>query len=173
MTRRDIIKDLSIGNKAEAYEAFDDIPTNPNLNRTIGDVINARYGRRNVLRGMLGVTATTTLFGTSALVAPNRAAAGGDKGRYDFDELSWGNDETHHIADGYEADVLLRWGDPITADAPEFDVMRQTAEAQLQQFGSNNDYVGFTALNDEGSRGLLCVNHEYTNEEVMFHGLGR
>jgi len=173
MTRRDIIKDLSIGNKAEAYEAFDDIPTNPNLNRTIGDVINARYGRRNVLRGMLGVTATTTLFGTSALVAPNRAAAGGDKGRYDFDELSWGNDETHHIADGYEADVLLRWGDPITADAPEFDVMSQTAKAQLQQFGYNNDYVGFTALNDEGSRGLLCVNHEYTNEEVMFPGLGR
>ncbi|MEP2428659.1 MAG: PhoX family phosphatase, partial [Tateyamaria sp.] len=93
--------------------------------------------------------------------------------RYVFDELPWGNDETHHIADGYNADILLRWGDPITADAPEFDVMNQSAEAQLQQFGYNNDYVGFTALNDEGTRGILCVNHEYTNEEVMFPGLGR
>ena len=31
MNRKDILNDLSIGNKAEAYEAFDDIPTNPNL----------------------------------------------------------------------------------------------------------------------------------------------
>lgn len=44
------------GNKAEAFEAFDDVPTNPNLGRTIGDVINARYNRRGVLSGMLGVT---------------------------------------------------------------------------------------------------------------------
>jgi len=174
MKRHDIINDPSIGNKAEAYEAFDDIPTNPNLSRTIGDVINARYGRRDVLRGMLGVSATTALFGTSALVAPNKAeAAAHAASRYTFEELTAGNDETHHVADGYDAQVLLRWGDPITADAPAFDVMNQTAAAQLQQFGYNNDYVGFVPLNDKGTRGLLCVNHEYTNEEVMFPGLGR
>ena len=174
MKRSEIINDPDIGNKAEAFEAFDDIPTNPNLSRTIGDVINARYGRRDILRGALGVSATTALFGTSALIAPNRAeAAAHGASRYKFEELTAGNDETHHIADGYDAQILLRWGDPITADAPEFDVMNQTAQAQLKQFGYNNDYVGFTALNDEGTRGLLCVNHEYTNEEVMFPGLGR
>ncbi len=174
MNRKDIINDPSIGNKAEAYEAFDDIPTNPNLNRTIGDVINARYGRRDVLRGMLGVSASTALFGTSALVAPSAAkAAAHAESRYKFEEVTAGNDETHHVAEGYDAQVLLRWGDPITADAPEFDVMNQTAAAQLKQFGYNNDYVGFVPLNDAGTRGLLCVNHEYTNEEVMFPGLGR
>lgn len=173
MNRKDIIQDPTIGNKAEAYEAFDDIPTNPNLGRTIGDVINRRYGRRDMLKGVLGVTATTALFGTSAMIAPKQAAAASAASRYNFDELAWGNDETHHIAEGYNADVLLRWGDPITAGAPEFDVQNQSAEAQLKQFGYNNDYVGFTALNDEGTRGLLCVNHEYTNEEVMFPGLGR
>ena len=172
MDRTSIIHDPSYGNKAEAFEAYDDIPTNPNLDRTIGDVINARYGRRDVLRGMLGVSASTALFGTSALVAPTRAHAAATS-RYVFDELAWGNDETHHIADGYAADVLLRWGDPITADAPEFDVMNQTAAAQLKQFGYNNDYVGFWPLNEDHSRGVLCVNHEYTNEEVMFPGLGR
>lgn len=174
MKRSDIVNDPSIGNKAEAFEAFDDIPTNPNLGRTIGDVINARYGRRDMLRGMLGVSATTALFGSSALIAPRQAQAAGDTtSRYVFDELTAGNDETHHVAEGYDAQVLLRWGDPITADAPEFDVMNQTAAAQLKQFGYNNDYVGFVPLNEESTRGLLCVNHEYTNEEVMFPGLGR
>ena len=51
--------------------------------------------------------------------------------------------------------------------------MNQSAAAQLQQFGYNNDYVGFTALNSSGTHGLLCVNHEYTNEEVMFPKIGR
>ncbi|AXI44289.1 PhoX family phosphatase [Sulfitobacter sp. SK011] len=174
MTRSDIMNDPSIGNKAEAFEAFDDIPTNPNLSRTIGDVINARFGRRDMLRGMLGVSASTALFGTAALIAPTKSEAGAKAAsRYVFDELTSGNDATHHVAEGYDANVLLRWGDPIIADAPEFDVMNQTAAAQLKQFGYNNDYVGFVPLNDEGTRGLLCVNHEYTNEEVMFPGLGR
>ncbi len=172
MTRKDILDDPTIGNKAEAFEAFDDIPTNPNLQRTIGDVIAARYSRRDMFKGSLAVTATTALFGTAAMLAPRQAAAQGTS-RYNFTELEWGNDTMHHVAEGYDAQILLRWGDPITADAPEFDVMNQTAAAQLKQFGYNNDYVGFTALNDAGTRGLLCVNHEYTNEEVMFPGLGR
>ncbi len=172
MSRQDIINNPDYGNRAEAFEAFDDIPTNPNLGRTIGDVINARYGRRDFLRGSLAVTATTALFGTTALTAPKSAqAATASDSRFKFEELNWGNDTEHHIAEGYNADILVRWGDPITADAPEFDVMNQSAEAQSKQFGYNNDYVGFAEI--EPGRGMLCVNHEYTNEEVMFPGLGR
>lgn len=175
MNRKQIIKDPQNGNKAEAFEAFDDIPANPDPSRTIGDVIAARYGRRALLKGMLGTSAAAALFGASALAAARQAGAATPTApsRYAFDELASGIDETHHVARGYDADVLLRWGDPIFADAPGFDVMNQSAEAQLQQFGYNNDYVGFLPLNAEGTRGLLCVNHEYTNEEVMFPNLGR
>ena len=172
MDRKTIIHDPAYGNRAEAFEAFDDIPTNPNLSNTIGDVIAARYGRRDLLKGLLGVSAAAALYGTSSIIAP-RAAQAAAADRFNFTELTWGNDETHHIAEGYNADVLLRWGDPITADAPEFDVMNQSAAAQSKQFGYNNDYVGFWPLTEDGSRGVLCVNHEYTNEEVMFPGLGR
>lgn len=182
MNRKTIINDPAVGNKSEAYEAFDDIPTNPQLANTIGDIIHRRYGRRDFLKGSLGVSAATALFGTAALTAPRHGvAAATDEAaaklaaaqddRYNFSELVSGNDTEHHIAEGYDADILLRWGDPITADAPDFDPMNQTVEAQLKQFGYNNDYVGFTEL--EPGRGLLCVNHEYTNEEVMFPKLGR
>ena len=182
----------NIGNKAEAFEAFDDIPTNPHLSRTIGDVINLRYGRRNVVTGMLGVAAITALSNTTLWMSARQAQAlsgwWGEEdqqaekhkttksdvhSRFEFDELKAGIDETHHIAEGYHADILLRWGDPIFPDAPAFDPHNQTVTAQLRQFGYNNDYVGFIPLNDEGTRGLLCVNHEYTNEEVMFPGIGR
>ena len=48
--------------------------------------------------------------------------------------------------------------------------MQQSAAAQSKQFGYNNDYIAFFPLDGERQRGLLCINHEYTNEEVMFPG---
>jgi secreted PhoX family phosphatase len=122
---------------------------------------------------MLGVTATTALFGSTALTAANKALANGREASFSFTELESGNDENHHIADGYDADVLIRWGDKLFPDAPDFDPQNQSVESQLQQFGYNNDYVGFVPLNADETRGVLCVNHEYTNEEVMFPGVGR
>ena len=49
----------------------------------------------------------------------------------------------------------------------------QSAAAQFRQFGYNNDYIAFFPLDGSGKRGLLCVNHEYTNEEVMFPGISK
>ena len=43
----------------------------------------------------------------------------------------------------------------------------------MKQFGYNNDYVAFIPIGDDGNGGLLCVNHEYTNEEIMFPGIVR
>ena len=57
--------------------------------------------------------------------------------------------------------------------SPAFDPNAQTAAAQLKQFGYNNDYLAFFPLDGSGKRGLLCVNHEYTNEEVMFPGISK
>ena len=84
-----------------------------------------------------------------------------------------GIDANHHVAPGYRGQVLLRWGDPLFPDSPAFNPTAQSAAAQLKQFGYNNDYVAFFPLDDSGKRGLLCVNHEYTNEEVMFPGISK
>jgi uncharacterized protein len=154
-------------NRAEVCEALDDIPQNPSIKETIGDIINARYHRRDVVRGMLGVAAIASVVSPSLLLAACSDDEGGGEA-FRFKELQSGVDETHHVADGYDAQILMRWGDPVFADAPPFDPRRQSAAAQLRQFGYNNDYVGFIPLDNDGDRGLLCVNHEYTNEEVMF-----
>ena len=154
------------------YEDSEDIPTNPSTEPTLGDVINRRFGRRSVMRGMLATTVMASTFGPTLLAKSSQAATAS----FDFEEITHGVDETHHVAKGYDAEVLIRWGDPVTADAPAFDPENQTAEAQEKQFGYNNDYIGYVGLplgSDNPDHGLLCVNHEYTNEEVMFPGLGR
>jgi hypothetical protein len=77
------------------------------------------------------------------------------------------------VADGYYTRTLIRWGEPLTADAPEHTIWAQTPEAQAKQFGYNCDFVGFLPLplgSEASNRGLLAVNHEYTNPELMFAG---
>ena len=171
----DGVAEEQTGNKAEAYEAFDDIPLNPYLDTTIGSVIARRYKRRDVLQTMLGVTAIAAL--TSGCSWAGRGDAPGQKNAtipgFNFTEITAGNDQTHHVGEEYSADILLRWGDPIFADSPAFDPYNQTVNSQLRQFGYNNDFLGLVELADKPGHGVLCVNHEYTNEEVMFPKIGR
>jgi secreted PhoX family phosphatase len=143
---------------------------NPTDNRTMGEIIAARFSRRGFLKGSLAVSAIAATVSPIALItADNARAAGGSA--FSFDEVEAGIDENHHVAAGYDADILLRWGDPIFADAPEFDPANQTPEAQAKQFGYNNDYVGYIPLDGSSEHGLLVVNHEYTNEHLMFPGI--
>lgn len=158
--------------KINNFEQSEDIASNKNLNNTLGDVIERRYSRRDFLKGSLAVTAIAATFNPLA----EAVAKALPKTSFPFFEIKHGVDETHHVAEGYDADVLLRWGDPIFADAPEFDPYKQSADAQEKQFGYNNDYVGFFPLplgSNNADHGLLAVNHEYTNEELMFPNIGR
>ncbi len=151
-------------------EAQDDVTSNPLTSPTMGEIIARRFGRRDVLKGALATTAVAAIAGPALLNAGEAQAA---TPSFAFPELTAGVDPTHHVADGYKADILIRWGDPVLAGAPEFDPANQTAKAQAGQFGYNNDFVGFMPLpagSKTADHGLLVVNHEYTSEDLMFPG---
>src|SRR5690606_2331841 len=76
--------------------------------------------------------------------------------------------DTVIVPNGYGQSVVRAWGDPILPGAPAFDIDRQSASAQAKQFGYNNDWLTTLPLDPKGNRLLLVVNHEYTNEELMF-----
>jgi uncharacterized protein len=141
-------------------------------NPTMGEIIGKRFSRRGFLQGSLAVSAIAATVSPVALMSANEARAQDKTGSaFNFTEVEAGVDANHHVAEGYDADVLLRWGDAVLPDAPEFDPTRQTAEAQNMQFGYNNDYVGYIPLEGSSEHGLLVVNHEYTNPHLMFPGL--
>jgi hypothetical protein len=158
--------------RASELEDSGEVGCNPTENATMGEIIAARFSRRDLLRGSLAVAAISATVGTRALAANEQPARTATAASFDFKEIEAGVDETHHVAEGYDAQVLLRWGDPIFADAPAFDPNAQTAEKQRRQFGYNTDFVGFIPLNGSSDHGLLVANHEYTNEELMFPGVG-
>jgi uncharacterized protein len=169
---------------AAAHEAAAEIPSNPSHNATFEQIVELRFPRRTWLRGAVGSLLASSFLREPVEEAwaeeggPSELAATPDTSeiaapRFSFTELRHGVDEQHHVVGGYQVQVLLRWGDPVLAGAPEFDPYHQTADAQEMQFGYNNDYVGFLALDaNHPNHGLLLVNHEYTNEELMFPGVG-
>ncbi|HWM46649.1 MAG TPA: PhoX family phosphatase [Xanthobacteraceae bacterium] len=160
--------------RSQRYELSDDVGRNPTTNPTIGDVIARRFDRRDLLKGALGVAAIGATVAPLALAA--RPARADVPSRFRFEEIAAGSDADHHVAAGYDADVLIRWGDPVLPKSPAFDPAAQTAAAQRLQFGYNNDYLGYFAMPGAANashHGLLVVNHEYTSEELMFPGLGR
>ena len=145
---------------------------NPTANRTMGEIIAARFSRRSFLGGSMAATAIGATVSPLALLAAAEARAQGTPGfAFDFPEVEAGVDADHHVAEGYDADILLRWGDPLFPDSPEFDPLNQTPEAQARQFGYNNDYVGYIPIDGSSEHGLLVVNHEYTNAHLMFPGI--
>ncbi|WP_273793297.1 PhoX family protein [Brucella anthropi] len=156
--------------KTSQLEEADADPRNPSDNPTMGEIISRRFSRRGFLRGSLAVSAIAATVSPLALVSAGdaRAASGS---AFSFKEVEAGVDAHHHVAEGYDADVLLRWGDKLFPDAPEFDPTKQSAEAQARQFGYNNDYVGYIPIEGSPEHGLLVVNHEYTNPHLMFPGL--
>jgi secreted PhoX family phosphatase len=161
--------------RMQAYEASHNLGSNPSGNPTLDDIIARRFDRRDLLKGALGLATAATATSPLALVANGEARAN-DAGRFTFAEVSAGVDDKHHVPEGYEAHVLIRWGDTVLPGAPPFDPRAQSAAAQKLQFGYNSDYIGYIPMPGAANpshHGLLVVNHEYTSEELMFPGIGR
>lgn len=179
MQSRQITRDTLLTEDPDVLEELgfihddDDVSSNDSGNTPFAEIAETRLSRRGVLVGLAG-TATVGLMAQS--MVSRRALAAGSKSSLTFAETPHVYDATHHVAEGYNANVLLRWGDAVEAGAPAFDPMNQTAAAQAKQFGYNCDYIGFLPLpagSNNGDRGLLCVNHEYTNQHLMFPDVTR
>jgi len=82
-------------------------------------------------------------------------------------------------AAGFTHDVILRWGDALFPDTPPLDAVAALKGSLLEVppglaarwFGYNCDAVHFFPLAGPDERGIVCVNHEYTNEELFLPGL--
>jgi len=160
-------------------------------NETFADVVATSLSRRGFLKaGLSAAVVVGTAGGVTALVPAEAQAApaglgfGADAARLTFQPILPTTADDVVVPVGYDYEILIKWGDPVLPGAPDFDFENQTPQAQAGQFGYNCDYVAFFPLRGgepyaeepsanggrrRGSRhGLLVVNHEYTNPELMF-----
>ncbi|RJK96429.1 PhoX family protein [Vallicoccus soli] len=162
-----------------ADACFHAVP-NTSGNPYFGDLVAEAVSRRGVLKAgaaalVLGTGAATAAGGRAAAAegasgAAEGAAAATRAGGLTFSPVGVNTLDTLVVPNGYDWSVLVAWGDPVEEGAPHFDPERQSPQAQAKQFGYNCDYVTVFAFPGDPDRALLWVNHEYTNEELMFPG---
>jgi secreted PhoX family phosphatase len=151
---------------------------NTSENGYFRDIVQAQVSRRTALGfGLAGVvTVAAGSFGLARAGAASAATVGGPFAAAAASALSFVPIEpvpytvdAFTVPEGFSWQPIIRWGDPLFADSPEFDIANQTAAAQAAQFGYNNDYTDIVELlGSDRLRALLFVNHEYTNEAIMF-----
>lgn len=115
----------------------------------------------------------------SALSAVGSCAWADDevRGSLGFTAIAPSNRDTVIVPEGYRAQTLLRWGDPLFEGVEGLDahavakgalLEAPAAQAQAGQFGYNCDGLGVVPLDER--RALLCVNHEYPDAGLLFPG---
>jgi uncharacterized protein len=140
----------------------------------IRTIIAERVSRRGFLLGSTGGIAAVAASGFVGSLFSGQAHAQVAQSSLTFTELKRVFDQTHHVADGYKADVVAAWGDAMQAGQGAFDARSLTAADQAARFGYNCDFIAFMPLprgSQNSDNGLLCVNNEYVSFNVMFDNL--
>lgn len=141
--------------------------------QSYGSILAEGVSRRTVLKGFFTSTALAAMGGSVVSVAAETAAPAGASSLA-FTELKRVRDGKDHWPEGYDRQVLLRWGDALFDDSPAFDIGTLDGPAAERQFGFNNDFTAFIPLpygSQSSDHGLLVVSHEYVDPYLMFPGL--
>ena len=134
------------------------------------DIASRQLSRRSLL------VATGSLAAAAALPTVMTGCTPGDPrgiappAGLDFVPLSpvAHNVDALTVPAGYRWTPILRWGDPLFAESPDFHPEAPDAHAQELQFGYNNDFLAIMDIDRSGRLALLCCNHEFTNRAIMF-----
>ena len=115
-------------------------------------------------RGALGVLAFGSFAAMNGAFAPTPAMARSD--RFAFEAIPTSTADAVNVPPGYNAQVVVRWGDPLWSGAPEFDhATRGDAASQAQAFGDNIDGM---EVYPHGDNLIIVVNNEYTNRSIIW-----
>ncbi len=150
------------------FDSMED--SNRSANPTIHQVSDP--ARRTVLRGSLGLVA-------AALYAPLVAGCAGMAGAktvaaaIGFKGIPAVATDTLVVPEGYVAEIIAAWGEPVgvVGNMPAWrgDASHSAAE-QAVQMGMHHDGIEYFAIGGSSSRGVLCMNHEYTDDGLLHVG---
>lgn len=151
---------------AKDFERMED--SNRSANPSIQDISDP--SRRVVLLGGIGALTVGALAPWLAGRAA-AAAAGGGSPLLGFKPVPVSEKDTVVVPEGYEAVAFAAWGEPVgvPGNMPAFrwDASNSAAD-QAVQMGMHHDGIHYFPLDGSSTHGLLVMNHEYTDDGLLF-----
>ena len=162
----------------------DDGSSNPSSNPSLTELVDRALARdpqrRLLLKTGLGMAVLPFLGGLTACGGgedDEGKPKGGGKPKLEamlgFKAVPTSSGDVMTVPEGYTAEILNRWGDPLFANSPDFigDASEGWQAAELQ-VGDNHDGMSFFPFPVKGKaspdHGLLVLNHEYINPEYYY-----
>ena len=132
------------------------------------------FRRRLLSLATLG--AGGSLLAAAGFPLPSLAAGAGRATGllHDFGGISVSTADAVTVSPDYLVELLYAWGDPVS-DGPRARAdASDSAADQMQQAGMHHDGMHFFPFQDKGrpssTHGLLCINHEYTDDGLLHAG---
>ena len=140
---------------------------NPSDNVSLSELL-ANPGRRTLMTsGSLAALASVLSLEGCASPVGNGPLVG-------FKGIAASSEDAVRVPEGYKADVVVAWGDPI-GDARGMPAFQwnagNSAEDQELQSGTHHDGMHFFPLplgSNSSTHGLLVMNHEYPDNGALF-----
>ncbi len=129
-------------------------------------VVERAISRRGFLGGALAFGSGAAVMGAGLLKGSTALAQ--SPVTIPFEGIAAQTDGTIHVPESYDWDVLVRWGDPLFSDAPEWNPQTGIpTEGSDRVFGENTDGM---EIFDVNGANVLVVNSEYTNNDINLVG---
>lgn len=126
--------------------------------------------RRTFLKGS-ALVSMVAFFASSNL----NASLLKDKDLLNFKEVPASTEDKVIVPDGYKAEILISWGDPLFKKASNYDEKKNIDKKAIENaklvFGDNNDGMSFFPLME--NKAILVINNEYINPKIMFNHQGK
>ncbi|PWQ97886.1 PhoX family protein [Leucothrix arctica] len=155
---------------------FDPTRFNKSNNETFAEVLEKEVSRRSMLKFGGGMAALSMMAGfglagcdsdskDTATVADIDKVADVSLG---FQSIAGSKLDAVAIPAGYVARILAPWGTPLNSDADAWkNDGTNSATDQDNAVGMHHDGMRFFSLNDSSTEGLLCINHEYIDQNAL------
>ncbi|CAM3344573.1 PhoX family protein [Shewanella violacea] len=143
---------------------------NKSNNEAFSRILDKHISRRSMLKTGLG-TAGFSLFSSVGLTGCFSSDTKPDpipELKLGFSSIACAKKDSVVVAKGYSAQVLAPWGTPLNDMAQEWlSDGSNTALDQANSVGQNHDGMHFYPLNGSSTDGLMCINHEYIQQEAL------
>lgn len=166
----------SSGESGDALESKDSVPSAATA-LPMRDLIEQYFSRRTFVKVLSGGFCTAALSDgpgnskLSAEVLPESNSPVVGEELFRFQGIPTSIADNVVVPNGYIAEVLYRWGDPIDGVSPVFKPdATNSADDQERQAGMGHDGMELFSIpgKDPNQHGLLAINHEYTDQVLLF-----